>query len=93
MLEIMAGNAGYDGWLYCLRWQCWLSVLDMLLGNAPGCASCLCFQDILAIMPGYASRILKLDTLAGYAGSLEMLAMMVQLAILSPLFMLTGYSS
>jgi hypothetical protein len=45
------------------------------------------------MMPGYASRILKLDTLVGYAGNLEMLAMMVQLAILAPLVMLTGYSS
>jgi hypothetical protein len=48
---------------------------------------------MLAMMPGYAVRLLNLDTLAGYAGSLEMLFMLVQLAILAPLVMLNGYSS
>jgi hypothetical protein len=48
---------------------------------------------MLANLPGYAGKILNLTTLAGYAGSPEMLAMMVELAILAPLVMLTGYSS
>jgi hypothetical protein len=66
MLDLIAGNAYYAGWLTC---QCWLANLLVVDGYA-AYASWPCCLDMLAII---SCCICSLDGYAVYAGLLALL--------------------